>query len=252
MRLDDIKKLHQKKHRQALGSFLVEGEHLILELAKASTSNAKLMKASVYISESYSLIASGLDIPFQCKVISDTQMQRISDTKTPQGIIAVVPLDAITCNEDKHNKAEKIQTIYLYEAQDPGNLGTILRTLAWFGKFRCVLSPNSVDPFNPKVVRASMGAIFHVPIEIDVTLEDLNQEIRLVKSFACLDINGKPLSDPAFKEHNCFIFGNEARGLPHEILKKMNIETFSIQGSGVLESLNLAASVNMSAYELRR
>jgi len=62
------------------------------------------------------------------------------------------------------------RAVYLHEIQDPGNLGTILRTLAWFGGFRCLLSPNSVDVHNGKAVRASMGAIFHVAVEIDVPL----------------------------------------------------------------------------------
>ena len=70
------------------------------------------------------------------------------------------------------------RAIYLHEIQDPGNLGTILRTLAWFGNFRCLLSPDSVDVHNGKVVRASMGAIFHVPVEIDVPLDALAGALR--------------------------------------------------------------------------
>lgn len=246
MRIDDIKKLHQKKHRQAMDAFLIEGEHLFLELAKAAESNEALMASKVYVSESYGAI----DVPFSCTEISDKQMQKIADTKSPQGIVAVVPLSAIAALVDSDKlKASKEKTIYLHEVQDPGNLGTILRTLAWFGDFRCVLSPNSVDPFNPKVVRASMGAVFHVPIELDVSLSDLTQRFD---HFACLDINGQALSAPSFKEHQCFIFGNEARGVPHESLKNLNVESFSIQGAGVLESLNLATAVNLCAYELKR
>jgi len=178
--------------------------------------------------------------------ISDKQMQKISDTKSPQGIVAVVPLSAVLVPE-KNNPQER--TIYLHEIQDPGNLGTILRTLAWFGGFKCVLSPNSVDPFNPKVVRASMGAIFHVPIEIDVPLNTLRARFN---QFACLDIEGAALSAPTFSDHQCFIFGNEARGVPREQLDGLNVQSFSIHGNGVLESLNLATAVNMCAYELNR
>ena len=85
------------------------------------------------------------------------------------------------------------QAIYLHEIQDPGNLGTILRTLAWFGNFRCLLSPGSVDPYNSKVVRASMGAIFHVPFEIDVELAALATRFARI---ACLDMHGGSLQSP--------------------------------------------------------
>ncbi len=245
MKLDTIKKLHQKKHRIEQGCFLVEGEHLILELDKAAQTNALLKAAKVYVSESFGHITTSLEQV----VISDKQMQKISDTKSPQGIAAVVPLDAVHSQTVHHTMKKSMRTIYLHEVQDPGNLGTILRTLAWFGGFNCVLSPNSVDPFNPKVVRASMGAIFHVPIETDVTLLDLQTQF---KQFACLDIKGQTLSSPEFNDHLCFIFGNEARGVPREELNALNAQSFSIQGNGVLESLNLATAVNMCAYELNR
>lgn len=116
-------------------------------------------------------------------VITKKQMSQLSDTKTPQGIIACVPLPSA-----KHMLKPTVEgerCIYLHEVQDPGNLGTILRSLAWFGKFRLLLSPNSVDPFNSKVVRSSMGAIFHVPIELDVKLSDLQNRFE---KFAYLDM----------------------------------------------------------------
>jgi TrmH family RNA methyltransferase len=242
MKLDDIKKLHRKKGRNELGCFLVEGEHLILELEKAARHSPEFRGAKVYVSDSYGEANTTLE---QVR-ISDKQMQRIADTQTPQGIIAVVPFRSSPV--DASGTANE-KTIYLYEVQDPGNLGTILRTLAWFGGFRCVLSPNSVDPYNPKVVRASMGAIFHVPIELDVGVDELQARFDHV---ACLDIEGAPLSSEGFTQHTCFVFGNEARGVPHEALAKLHVTAYSIHGAGVLESLNLATAVNMCAYELNR
>jgi len=240
MKLDDIKKLHQKKYRTEFGHFLVEGEHLILELEKAAAINPSLKNCEVYVTESYK------DFPSQFKkhLVSEKQMLQISDTKAPQGIIAVAPLISVNTTP---SKAEKI--IYLYEVQDPGNLGTILRTLAWFGNFRLLLSPNSVDPYNSKVVRSSMGAIFHVPMELDVTLDSLQHRF---KTIACLDLQGKKLSDSEFKQFDCYLFGNEARGVPHENLADLNAQSFTIAGSGAIESLNLATAVNMCVYEIAR
>ena len=129
--------------------------------------------------------------------------------------------------------------------QDPGNLGTILRTLAWFGGLRCLLSPDSVDVHNGKVVRASMGAIFHVPVEIDVPLDSLPGRFSRI---ACLDLAGEPLASAAFRDFDCYLFGNEARGLPPEA--KAQARAFTITGTGAIESLNVAATVNISIYEL--
>ncbi|HEY8939292.1 MAG TPA: TrmH family RNA methyltransferase, partial [Cellvibrio sp.] len=107
----------------------------------------------------------------------------------------------------------------------------------------------SVDPYNPKVVRSSMGAIFHVPMELDVPLESIRTRF---KSIAILDMQGLPLSDATFKKADCYLFGNEARGVPREYLQTMNVQPFTIRGSGAIESLNLASAVNICVYELER
>jgi TrmH family RNA methyltransferase len=142
---------------------------------------------------------------------------------------------------------EPRRAIYLHEVQDPGNLGTILRTLAWFGGFRCLLSPDSVDVHNGKVVRASMGAIFHVPVEFDVPLASLPARFAQIAS---LDLAGEPVASPGFRDFDCYLFGNEARGLPAEA--RALARGFTIRGTGAIESLNVAATVNISLYELHR
>jgi TrmH family RNA methyltransferase len=240
MKLDDVKKLHQKKYRSELGHFLVEGEHLVLELEKAAETNLFLNNCELFVTDSFK------DFPsrFKKNLITEKQMAQVADTKTPQGIIAIAPL--VTANTAA-SATEKI--IYLYEIQDPGNLGTILRSLAWFGNFRCLLSPGSVDPYNPKVVRSSMGAIFHVPLELDVPLEILAERFSTI---ATLDMQGKKLSDPTFKQFDCYLFGNEARGVPRGHLQTLNAQPFTINGCGTIESLNLASAVNICVYELTR
>lgn len=246
MKLDDAKKLHQKKYRTQLGYYLVEGEHLILELQKAVKLNpSNFRNTQVYVTEEYQNWANALDADFKIFTISKKHMAQLSDTKTPQGIIACVPLPDLKQSNAEAKEGERC--IYLHEAQDPGNLGTILRTLAWFGDFRLLLSPNSVDPFNPKVVRSSMGAIFHVPMELDVELVDLKD--RFAK-FAYLDMQGEKVNTPQFAEFECYLFGNEARGVPRDALADFNATAFTIPGSGAIESLNLASAVNMCAYQL--
>jgi RNA methyltransferase, TrmH family len=235
MKFEDIKKLHQKKFREELGFFIVEGEHLVQELQKAAKRDARLRGSEIYLTRDYAHWSS----PLPMHVVQSKQMAQISETRSPQGIAAVVPLLTSSAPEPR-------RAIYLHEVQDPGNLGTILRTLAWFGGFRCLLSPDSVDVHNGKVVRASMGAIFHVPVEIDVPLESLPARFPRL---ACLDLAGEPLAAKEFREFDCYLFGNEARGLAPGA--KAMARAFTIPGTGAIESLNVAASVNICLYELR-
>jgi TrmH family RNA methyltransferase len=236
---DDIKKLDQKKFREELGHFVVEGEHLVQELERAALRDTRLRQSEIYVTRDY------VDWPTALPkhVIQSKQMAQISETRSPQGIAAVVPL-----LEPAAPRANE-RAIYLHEIQDPGNFGTILRTLAWFGDFRCLTSADSVDLHNGKVVRASMGAIFHVPVEVDVSLESLPKRYPRI---ACLDLAGQPLSAKSFREFDCYVFGNEARGLPTESLAALRSVAFTIPGTGAIESLNVAASVNICLYELNR
>jgi TrmH family RNA methyltransferase len=94
-----------------------------------------------------------------------------------------------------------------------------------------------------------MGAIFHVPVEFDVPLESLPKRFARI---AALDLDGQPVSSATFREFDCYVFGNEARGLPREQVKALGARAFTIAGTGAIESLNVAATVNICLYELNR
>jgi TrmH family RNA methyltransferase len=241
MKFEDIRKLHQKKFREESGCFLIEGEHLVQELQKAATRDARLRASEVYITREFAHWVS----PLTTHVINARHMMQISETRSPQGIAAVVPLLAAPAS----GPGSGGRAVYLHEIQDPGNLGTILRTLAWFGRCRCLLGPDSVDLHNGKVVRASMGAVFHVPVEIDVALHTLPARFERI---ACLDLQGQSIDTPAFRDFDCYVFGNEARGLPRAALAGLNAQPFTIAGTGAIESLNVATTVNICQYELNR
>lgn len=279
MKLSDVKKLHQKKYRTQFGFYLVEGEHLVLELLKAIRQDVNFNTIpnetlSIYVTNEYEVwlehalsreaaveseqlkISPNERVPaVKVERLTSIQMQQLSDTKSPQGIIARVPLKTASSNKDINSVSDESANsqlnqqryIYLYEVQDPGNLGTILRTLAWFGNFKLLLSPNSVDPFNSKVVRASMGAIFHVDMELNVTLKDLASRFS---QFAYLDMHGDEIKSQHFGNFQCYLFGNEARGVPTEEIARLNATAFTITGSGKIDSLNLASAVNICTYEL--
>ena len=238
MKFEDLKKLHQKKFRKEFGFFLIEGEHLVLELQKALGADERLRSSEIYLTSDF----SHWKTPLPSHTVTARQMAQLSETRSPQGIVAVVPLLSRPATAES-------RAVYLYEIQDPGNLGTILRTLAWFGGFRCLLSPNSVDAHNAKAVRATAGALFHVPLEVDVPIETLAVRFGRI---AHLDLQGQPIAAPEFRDFDCYVYGNEARGLPRAALQTLQSTAFTIEGSGVIESLNVAASVNICHYELAR
>ena len=242
MNFDDLKSLRHKKHRDRLGFFSAEGEHLVLELGKAMSRRSDLAAARILVSEEY--LAAGLPAGFPRQLAIETlsarQMVQLSETRSPQGVIAVVPM----LTTPVPRVAER--AIYLHQIQDPGNLGTILRTLGWFGRFRCLLSPDSVEPYNPKVVRASMGSIFDVPFEIDVTLEEVQNRYSRI---ALLDIRGSSIVENSFKDFECYMFGSESRGATAEMRSACDSSVFSVPGGQGVESLNLASTVNICACE---
>jgi TrmH family RNA methyltransferase len=240
-----LKLLREKRGRDEFGYFLAEGEHLVLELVRALERTPALRTATILAAHDYEAASTAAGNPSSLPLrrMSAKQIEALSETRNPQGIIAVVPITPASppCAGER--------CIYLHEIQDPGNLGTILRTLGWFGKFRCLLSPQSVDPYNSKVVRASMGAIFTVPIERDVEVESL---IERCPRLALLDLDGTTIDTPEFQAFDGYVFGNEARGLPADLRARLGARAFSIPGGRRIESLNLAAAVNICTYELTR
>lgn len=245
MTFDELKNLRHREHRDLLGLYLAEGEHLVLELIRVLPHTPELAATKIIVTHEYESERLPKPWPKELSLqrVSARQMAALSDTRSPQGIMAVVPM----VEPAPPRAGERV--FYLHEVQDPGNLGTLLRSLAWFGNFRCLLSPQSADLYNPKVVRASMGALFHVPVEREVTLDTL--QLRYPQ-LALLDLEGTPITASTFRQFDAYVFGNEARGLPIEIMQHLKGAAYSIPGARKIESLNLAAAVNICAYELTR
>jgi TrmH family RNA methyltransferase len=122
-----------------------------------------------------------------------------------------------------------------------------MMTLAWFGGFRLLLSSASLEPYNPKVVRASMGAIFHIDIELDVVLDDLQKRFE---RFAYLDMQGSQIKCPDFGQYECYLFGNEARGVPAKALQDFNARAFTIISIFRINPLNLTSALSTCAEEI--
>lgn len=175
------------------------------------------------------------------------EIERIGTLKNPEGIIAVGCLSP----EATVDVAEiQLPAVYLWEINNPGNLGTIIRTMLWFGIRDLILSPGSVDAFSPKVVRGSMGALFHLRVFTDVPFCTIQKMISDRK--ACLfsaDMSGVLPDGIKVGEQWIIVFGGESHGLPDEILRSSD-KIFGIPKKGYGESLNLGVSVGIILNEL--
>lgn len=243
----------QAKARNKAGVFVAEGSRIFTEIPK------NLIKKA-YITVSFhksiqednnkdsSIIRSILNY-VQYDIVEDNVFKQMSDTITPQGILAVVRK-----NECCFEKMMGGHTyIILENLQDPGNLGTIIRTAEGAGVSGVIMNHGTVDIYNSKVVRATMGAIFRVPFmytdDLKSTIVRLkNEDIRIYAAH----LDGKKYySEPDYNQPSAFVIGNEGNGLSDEI-SSMADELIIIPMSGKVESLNAANAATILMYEAFR
>ena len=243
-----IQSLRQKKYRYYHNHFILEGIKLVREAIDARYPLKKIYVGETAQSKNWS---KNINLPRKhglIKTVSDSEINSISSLKNPEGIVAIAQ---ILCHEFSISLPLLTPFIYLWEINDPGNLGTILRTARWFGIQNVLLSHDSVDPFSPKVVRGSMGALFNISVWQNVGFEDLktysdNQNIPLLSA----DTSGSPVNN-LHTDRWGLILGNESHGLTDSILTaSSHIVSIPRYGSG--ESLNLSVSAGIIMSELYR
>ena len=176
--------------------------------------------------------------------VSDEVMAAISETITPQGILAICAIPQRTITHLQLTGKSRI--IYLSEIQDPGNAGTIIRSADAMGMNAIVTSPGSVDLFSPKVVRSTAGSLWHIPVFESIALEDLIRSFPTTQMFTLGSKGAIPLPELHVDSDCIAIFGNEARG----ISTPQNLVQVSIPMPGNAESLNLSAAASIVMYHL--
>ena len=189
-------------------------------------------------------------------VVSDMVFKSLSETKTPQGILAVVEMPDYGLLdkgflEQAYTKNGKIKLLVLEDTADPGNLGTIMRTAEAAGVTGVIMGKGTVDIFNPKVVRSTMGSIFRLPF---VYVEDVKATIKELKkmgiSFYAAHLKGKKsYKDIKYSDKSAILVGNEARGLSNEVAELADNYVI-IPMSGKVESLNAAVAAALMMYEV--
>lgn len=241
------KLLKSSKARKEQGVFIVEGIKMFLEAKKLSLVEKVYLSEELYKEWNQNIDLG--DIPFE--VVENKVFKEISDTITPQGIIAVVRMNKYYLEDLLEKKA--LRLIFLENIRDPGNLGTIVRTAEGAGMTAIVLSKESVDIYNPKVVRSTMGSIFRMPF---LYVEDFLAAMKLaqtagVKLYAT-HLKGKAFYDEVeYGEKSGIIIGNEAKGISDEAAEQADIYV-KIPMSGKVESLNAAVAASIMMYEIYR
>ena len=232
------------KERKAAGQFVAEGLQCARE-ALVSTSGPRI--ETLYLTgNGRSKVEEVADLSsFNVVDVSDEVMKEMSETITPQGILAVCTIPQVNLNSIALNGSRRF--IYLSEVQDPGNAGTILRSADAFAMDAVITSPGSVDMYSPKVVRSTAGSLWHIPVFESVTIAEV---LAIgVKAFSLGAAGSKNLSQYQMSGDTLAVFGNEARGLSTE-QNVDSIDVVSIPMPGNAESLNLSAAASIVMYHL--
>jgi TrmH family RNA methyltransferase len=232
------------KERKAAGQFVAEGLQCAREALK---SNSGPRIETLYVTnKGRSKVEEVSDLSaFNVVDVSDEVMKEMSETITPQGILAVCTIPQVNLNSVALNGSRRF--IYLSEVQDPGNAGTILRSADAFAMDAVITSPGSVDMYSPKVVRSTAGSLWHIPVFESVAIDEVLA--TGVKAFSLGAAGSKSLSQYQMSGDTLAIFGNEARGLTTG-QNMESIEVVSIPMPGNAESLNLSAAASIVMYHL--
>lgn len=244
---EQIKNLIQLKEkakvRKATKTFTVEGLKMFMEIPEEDL-------ISVYVSETFEKENSDLLANVSYQTVSDNVFKKISDTVTPQGIMAVVRQKSYTADEIINNRnKQKSCIVVLDRLQDPGNLGTILRTGEAAGITGIIMSSDCADIYNPKVIRSTMGSVFRVPFAV---VEDLPSAVEKLKSNGIITyaahLKGELYNSGTLNNDCALLIGNEARGLSLEVSEKAD-KLIKIPMAGKVESLNAAVATAILMYE---
>ena len=231
-KIKELRKLKTKKYRDEEKKFLVEGIHLV----KEAYDSGSLIEV---------LLLEGDDIDFNANVtyVSESVMKSLSDLETPYNIIGI-------CNYPKEKEIGN-KVLMLDEIQDPGNLGTIIRSSVAFNIDTIILSKTSVDVYNSKVLRGCQGMNFH----INIIRDDLIENIKNLKSKGyrvyTTDVNGgKELKSIKSPDKYVIIMGNEGKGVSFEA-SDLSDERIYINMNENCESLNVAVATSIILYEFK-
>ena len=257
-RLKAARRLTKRAFRERERSFLAEGPQAVAEAFSHGARVTDLFVTVPARARHHDLVAAIADAGIPVHTVSGEVMSELAQTVTPQGLLAVcafvdVPLAAVA---PPGEPAPPLVAL-LANVRDPGNAGTVLRTADAAGARAIIFADASVDPYNGKCVRASAGSLFHLPVVAGARLAEAvaamrGAGLRIVAADGRAD---RSLDDPAVQdrlgEPTAWMFGNEAWGLPPELVALAD-ESIAVPIYGKAESLNLAAAAAVCLYASAR
>ncbi len=251
--LQRFKKLNMKKYRDQFGQYYVSG----LNAACGSLTVINSRVEYILVQDNRTALITELELPVTRKyqppilLLTERQFRQFSDEVRPQGIALVLQKPR---HDIKKFKPAGDSVLFLERINDPGNLGTIIRTALFFGTRDILLSPGSADPYQPKAARAAVGALAHVDVYEDITavdLRDLRDRFNCRITAAVVN-GGKPLEsiESVGIRRRIILLGSEAHGLSDEFIQICDEKIF-ISRTGPAESLNLAVAAGLFLYHLQ-
>jgi len=251
-RVRAVANLSKRSARDESGLFLLEGPQAVSEaLTYRSELVVELFATPTALDRYTNIAEAAVDAGVDVEFVSEQVLEAMADTVTPQGFVAVCH-QFPTSVKDIFAAKPKLIAI-LEEVRDPGNAGTIIRAADAAGADAVILTGRSVDLYNPKVVRSCTGSIFHLPVAVSATLEDVRGRAQMAGlQVIAADIAGEDLlaarNEGVLKAPTAWLFGNEARGLTEEDLKGAD-RVISVPIYGHAESMNLATAASVCLYE---
>lgn len=233
--------MQHKKFRKQHGLFIVEG---LKSVAEFLSSDYQIH--SVYTTAEAQAKMLNLPENIKCLEISTGDFQKISALTTPQGILAVVKEPQTVAFDWTVLRGQ--HSLVLDDIQDPGNLGTIIRTAEWFGITEIICSKGTVDAYNPKVVQATMGSLARVNVHY-TDLPGFIDNAQLPTFGALLE--GKTIYETDFGHAGLIIMGNEGNGIGDALISKVD-QAITIPRIGMAESLNVAVATTVFCSEIAR
>ncbi|MBB2952482.1 MULTISPECIES: RNA methyltransferase [unclassified Sphingobacterium] len=236
-----ISSLQNKKFRKQHGLFIVEGIKSVIEFLSSS-----YQVDSLFYTEDVLAKVGKISGKIKSYVLTENEFQKISSLKSPQGILALVHIPKQEALAIKDFKGQ--HTLLLDDIQDPGNLGTIIRTAEWFGFQRILCSIGTVDAYNPKVVQATMGSLSRIEIHY-LDLKAFIQDAKLPVFGALL--NGDSIYETDWRDEGLLVLGNEGNGISDELIELVD-KPVTIPRIGEAESLNVAVATTIFCSEIAR
>lgn len=228
-----------KKYRRAENKFMVEGKKSVLEGLNSTYKCEVILITNEFSRENNKTVEEFAALNHKIITLKQTEFQKLTDTKTPQGIAAVFikpKLEYSKVNQD-NNKI----IVMLDNISDPGNFGTIIRNCDWFGVKNILLSENIVDYTNPKVIRASMGSVFHLNIFEGIKTESLIKLKEKGFEILCSDTEGENVFSYRSEKKKILVLSSESHG-PSKEIEKVSDKKICIPKIGNAESLNVASA----------